>query len=726
MKMYRTMVLARRVELEEKVLLRKGLSRFFIGCGGKELIDVVASNFIRPEEPFVGYYRNKAFNISRGVTIREQILEAVGDVRATSNGGMLQLAHSSYPEFGILPQASPTGSHALEAAGVGEAIKCPVPIDGALGIKGGRFSRDSLVYCTIGEGSTSSPEFHRAVFYSVYNRTPNLFSIYNCGWAISTSVNEQFPEGNPTTPFEGFKRFGLMIENFDGTEIKESIEVMKRLIDYVRSGKGPAICNINVTREDSHSGSDDQTHYMDPDLQKYHIENDPLRKTAKHFIDDGIFTPEELAAIYDEYDKEVAAISAEVTADIHYKKPEDVLTKVYSYSKDNAFDRWYRLVKEKGEMRQEKYREFYKKGFFPTEELPENQAPMTMRTAINYTLFDIFMMTDDVVLFGEDVADFAREFYEKGEEAMNKLKGKGGVFLATKHLQRAFGPERTYNTQLDEAGILGRAVGHSYQGRVPSPEIQFIDYMSPGYQQLKDRIATTYQRSNCAVQMPMVIRTSYGGYKQGAGAMWHSEANLGTYINIPGLHVVIPSNAADAAGLMRTAFVCGDPVLFCEAVALYNRRDWDGYNIMAKYPPIEKLIPFGEAEVYNKEADEIAIISYGITLPMCLRVMEQLAEKNISARVIDLRTVKPIDWETIKETVERCSRILVVSEDRFYGGVGPTIAGYISDKLFDYLDAPVKVITAEDARVAYGPDGDEICLPQQEDILQAAIELAEY
>jgi 2-oxoisovalerate dehydrogenase E1 component len=725
-KMHRTMVLARRVELEEKILLRKGLSRFFIGCGGKELIDVVAANYLGPTEPFVGYYRNKAFNIFRGVTIKEQILEAVGDVRATANGGMLQHAHSNYPELGILPQASPAGSHALEAAGVGEAIKCPVSIDGALGIKGGRFSKDSLVYCTIGEGSTSSPEFHRAVFYSVYNKTPNLFSIYNCGWAISTSVNEQFPEGNPTTPFEGFKRFGLLIENFDGTEIKESIRVMKKLIDYVRSGKGPAICNINVTREDSHSGSDDQTHYMDPELQSYHIENDPLRKTAKHLIDDGIFTPKELAAFYDEYDKEVAAVSAEVTADIHYKKPDDVLTKVYSYNKDKAFDRWYKLVKEKGEIRQEKYREFHKKGFFPTEELPENQPPMTMRTAINYTLFDIFMMTDDVILFGEDVADFAREYFEKGEEAMSKLKGKGGVFLTTKNLQRAFGPDRTYNTQLDEAGILGRAVGHSYQGRVPSPEIQFIDYMSPGYQQLKDRIATTYQRSNASVRMPMVIRTSYGGYKQGAGAMWHSEANLGTYINIPGLHVVIPSNAADTAGLMRTAFVCGDPVLFCEAVALYNRRDWDGYNIMAKYPPLDKLIPFGEAEVYNKDADDIGIISYGITLPICLRVMEQLAEKNISARVIDLRTVKPIDWETINVTVEQCSRILVVSEDRFYGGVGPTIAGYIGDRLFDYLDAPVRIITSKDARVAYGDDGDRICIPQQGDILQAAVELAEY
>jgi 2-oxoisovalerate dehydrogenase E1 component len=226
--------------------------------------------------------------------------------------------------------------------------------------------------------------------------------------------------------------------------------------------------------------------------------------------------------------------------------------------------------------------------------------------------------------------------------------------------------------------------------------------------------------------MPMVIRTSYGGYKQGAGAMWHSEANLGTYINIPGIHVLVPSNARDAAGLLRTAYVCGDPVLFCEAVALYNRRDWDGYNIMAKYPPIDELIPFGRAKVYNEDATDIAIISYGITLPMSLKVARDLGKKNIKVRVIDLRTVKPIDWDTIEKTLEDVSKVVVVSEDRFHGGVGPTIAAYISSNLFDYLDGPVRLVTAQDCRVAYGEDGDNICIPQQEQIIEVVEGLMEY
>jgi len=724
--MYSVMVLARRIELEEKVLLRKGICRFFIGCGGKELIDVVAAHLLHPDDPFVGYYRNKAFDLYRGVTIEQKILEAIGDRRSTSTGGMLQPSHSSYPELAILPQASPTGSHALEAAGLGEAIKNPTSITGPVGIKGGRYGRDSIVFCSIGEGSTSSPEFHRAVFYSVYNKTKNIFGIYNCGWAISTSVNEQFPEGNPTTSFEGFKRFGLMIENFDGTRIKETISAFKRIVDYVRDGHGPALANIKVVREESHSGSDDQSHYMEPTLQLYHIEHDPLREMARTLVDDGLFAPEELVAIFDTTDTEVKRVSEQVVAGYQRKSYDDVVGKVYSYKRDNAEERWRALIRERGGTRTARYEELYKRGLAESPNLPENQPPMTLRKAINYSLFDIFMLSDDTVLFGEDVADFAAEVFAKGPEITDKLRGKGGVFLVTKGLQRTFGPHRVYNTQLDEAGILGRAQGHAYQGRVPFPEIQFIDYMSPAYQQLKDRIATTYQRSGGNVRSPMVIRTSYGGYKQGAGAMWHSEANLGTFINIPGLHVVVPSNAADAAGLMRTAFVSGDPVLFCEAVALYNRNDWDGYKITAKYPAIEELIPFGNAKVYNTSARDILIITYGITFPMAMKAAQALAEKNIAARVIDLRIVKPIDWKSIEEAVKECSKVLVVSEDRFYGGVGPTISAYIANNLFEYLDGPVRIITAQDARVAYGADGDEICLPQVSRIVEVAAELAGY
>ncbi|MFQ6009298.1 MAG: thiamine pyrophosphate-dependent enzyme, partial [Candidatus Zixiibacteriota bacterium] len=589
-RMLRTMLAARRVEREEKLLLRKGYNRFFIGCGGKELIDVCLAEALRPNDPFIGYYRNKAFDMHRGSDLWQKMLEAIGDSRAQV-GGIQIPAHPAYPQFAVLPQASPTGSHALEAAGLGSALVHPLAVSQQSHYPGGAYPSDAITLCSIGEGATSSTEFARAVFYSVFDKTRNIFSIYNCGWAISVSVEEQFPEGDPTTPFEGFQRFGLKIMQVNGTEIKETLAKVDQAVAYTRSGKGPVLMNVRVTREGSHSGSDDQSFYMDPIEQDWHSYNDCILKTCNTLIEDGVVTPHEIGQMWDELDKEVSKLSAKATTTFIPKTTEFVQQRVYSYNFENTKQTWQKYRRASAVDRAAKFKEYHEKGYFATPELPENIGPMTMRFAINYTLFDLFHMTEDVILFGEDVADFSGHLIEE-KEKQAKLRGKGGVFLVTKNLQREFGNERCFNTPLDEAGILGRAMGHCYQGRRPIPEIQFLDYMSPAYQILKDRICTTYQRSNKQWIMPMCIRTTYGGYKQGAGAFWHSEGNLGTWMNIPGLLIAVPSNAYDAAGLLKTAWACDDPVLFCESVALYNRRDWEGIPVEAPIPDIDELIPF--------------------------------------------------------------------------------------------------------------------------------------
>jgi len=732
--MYHSMLLARRIEREEKLLLRKGYCRFFIGCGGKEMIDCVAVHWLRPKDPFTGYYRNKGFDIHRGrkagildELLHEKMMEAIGDVRGRAVGGMIQPSHSAYPDMEILPQASPTGSHALEASGLGSAIAHDTPISKFAVYPGGRYPKDAIVYCAIGEGSTSSPEFGRAVFYSVFDKAPVIYAIYNCGWAISVSVEEQFPEGDPTTPFEGFQRHGLKIFRFDGTDIKESLKVVKEMVDYARSGAGPVLANIRVTREESHSGSDDQSFYMDPDKQKWHIQNDCTLKTGLTFIKEGILTPRQIGEMWDDIDARVADASEKAVKDFHPKTKESIMSKVLSCTFEDMSKRWDGMRKFAKVDRVKKFKEWNKKKFFAKPDLPETLGPMTMRTAINYTLFELMEHSTDAVLFGEDVADFSGEILHHPEK-MEGLKGKGGVFLVTKNLQRNFGNDRCHNTPLDEAGILSRAIGHVYQGRRPLPEVQFIDYMSPAYQILKDRICTLHQRSNGQWTAQMVIRCSYGGYKQGAGAFWHSEANIGTFINIPGLHVVVPSNAHDAAALLRTAFACNDPVLFCESVALYNRRDWEGVPVETEYPPIDLLIPFGKANVYNPENSDIALITYGATVHMARKVAEILREeKGIGMRVVDLRTVRPLDTDAIREAAMDCGRVIVLTEDRFMGGAGPTIASVITaSDAIGYMEAPVKVVTAIDSRVAYGVDGDTICLPNNEKILAAVDEIMSY
>lgn len=725
-KMFHSMLLARRIEREEKLLLRKGHCRFVIGCGGKEMIDVVGAHYTRPNDPFLGYYRNKAFDIHRGISIKEKMREAIGDARGQAVGGMLQPSHSAYPQFEILPQASPTGSHALEAAGLGCAIASKAPITKNAVYPNGRYPKDAVVYSSIGEGSTSSSEFARAVFYAVFDHAPNVFAIYNCGWAISVSVDEQFPEGNPTTPFEGFQRFGLKIMNFDGTNIKESLKKVEEAVKYARSGAGPVLMNIRVTREESHSGSDDQSFYMDPDLQKWHIENDCTLKTGMTFIKDGIMTPKQIGKMWDEIDQAVSAESAKAVKDFNPKTFDSIISKVLSCTHKDIEKRWADIIASGKVNRKARFAEYAKKKYYPKPDLPETLGPMTMRSAINYTLMEIMEHSQEALLFGEDVADFSGEILNHPEK-MEGLKGKGGVFLVSKNLQRHFGRDRCFNTPLDEAGILGRAFGHVYQGRRPLAEIQFLDYISPAYQILKDRICSLHQRSNGQWTAHMVIRTSYGGYKQGAGAFWHSEANIGTFINIPGLHVVVPSNAYDAAGLLRTAYACNDPVLFCESVALYNRRDWEGIPVETEYPPFDKLIPFGKARVYHPENSDVAAITYGATVHMARRCAEILKEKGVGMRVVDLRTVRPLDEETILKTAEECGRVIVITEDRMMGGAAPTISGVITrGDAISFMEAPVKLITAIDSRVAYGLDGDAICLPSTEKILAAVDEVMAY
>jgi 2-oxoisovalerate dehydrogenase E1 component len=677
---------------------------------------------MRPDDPFFGYYRNKTFDICRGVSIETKMLEAIGDPRSPNKGQQIP-AHPGYPEFAIPPQSSPTGGHALDAAGVAEAIAHPVPISDQSHCPGGCYPEDAVTVCAIGEGSTSEAEFARAVFYSAFYKTKSVYAIYNCGWAISVSVEEQFPEGDPTTPFEGYQRFGLKIMQVDGTDVKEALAKGAEAVEYARSGQGPVLMNIRVTREGSHSGSDDQSFYMDPVEQDWHTYNDCILKTCNTLIEDGIISPNEIGEMWDELDKEITAASQKAVEGFQPKTKEFILDQVGTYNFEDSQATWKKFRDACKADRAAKYKEFHEKGYFTSPELPEKVGPMTMRFAINYTLFDLFMLTEDVILFGEDAADFSGHMAEDREKQKN-LKGKGGVFLVSKNLQREFGNHRCFNTPLDEAGILGRASGHAYQGRRPIPEIQFLDYMSPAYQELKDRIATTYQRSGGLYKMPMTIRTTYGGYKQGAGAFWHSEGNLGTWMNIPGILIAVPSNAYDAAGLLKTAWASDDPVLFCESVALYNRRDWEGVPLETPVPDIDELIPFGKAKVYNEDHSDIGIISYGPTVHMARKAAEILQERGIHVRVVDLRTVKPIDEEAILQTAKDCGKVLVVTEDRFLGGAGATIASVITggEGIF-YLEAPLKVLTAIDARVAYGMDGDAACLPTVDKIITALEEV---
>jgi 2-oxoisovalerate dehydrogenase E1 component len=322
--------------------------------------------------------------------------------------------------------------------------------------------------------------------------------------------------------------------------------------------------------------------------------------------------------------------------------------------------------------------------------------------AINRALSEELGRDPRVVVFGEDVAG-----------------DKGGVFTATRGLTARHGADRVFNSPLAESSIVGVGIGLALRGFKPVPEIQFGDYVWTAMMQIRNELSTMRYRSNNSWSAPMVLRIPIGGYIH--GALCHSQNIESFFAHIPGLKIALPSNALDAYGLLKAAIRGNDPVLFLEHKGLY-RQAW----CKAQLPTnADWVMPFGKAAV-RRSGEDLTIVTYGALVQRALAAADALADEGTSVEVIDLRTLNPVDWDTLTTSVKKTGKCLVLHEDSRFVGYGAEIAAELSERCYEFLDGPIRRLAGEDTPVPYNWDLEEEILVQPEDVVRAARDLARF
>ncbi len=661
---YRLMTLGRQLDEKAPNYLKQALGwSYHAPYAGHDGIQLAIGQVFDREKDFLfPYYRDMLTAISAGLTAEEIILNGISKAGDVAGGGRHMSNHFAKPEWHIQNVSSATGNHTLHAVGVARSIKI---------YKGGGVAISSQ-----GESSTSEGYVFEAINGAAKEKLPVVFVIQDNKYGISVPQADQSANVRVAENYSGIRNLKIMY--CDGKNVFNSMNTMHDAKTYALENSMPVIVHANCVRIHSHSNSDRHELYRDENERHCVKLSDPLTRFRIQLLHSGKFTEEELETIDKEAKKEISAAHKKVI-----KSPDPDPKSIFDFVMPEPYV-------------SKKYPEGLHDG--------TKGKKMRLIEALNSTLKAEFRRNPDTFIWGQDMAN----------------KEKGGIFNVSKGMQKEFGPVRVFNAPIAEDYIVGTSNGmtrYDDKIRVVIEGAEFADYFWPAMEQLVDS-SHDYWRSNGQFSPNVTIRLASGGYI--GGGLYHSQNIEAALTTLPGLRVVYPSFADDAAGLLRTAIRSRGLTLFLEPKAMYN--DPSGEAVV----PDDFEVPFGKARIRREGAD-MTIITYGNTVPMSLRVAEQLLqETGKSIEVVDIRSLVPLDEETILDSVKKTSRALVVHEDKVFAGFGGEIVSLITDKAFEFLDAPVKRVGSTFTPVGFNRILERAILPDTKRIADAAKELLAY
>jgi 2-oxoisovalerate dehydrogenase E1 component len=662
---YQLMHLGRLIDQKAETYVKKGQGwsyhSSFLGHDGIQLI--LGLSFRQGKDFLFPYYRDLLTGLAAGLTTEEIILNGISKASDIASGGRHMSNHLAKPSLRIQNVSSATANHSLHAAGVARAAK--------------RYGGDEIAFASFGDSSASEGYVFEAMAGAARERLPVVFVIQNNKYGISVPIHEGSVSACVADNFSGLAN--LKVVKCDGTNVFDAWRGMQEALDYVRGGEGPALLHADCVRINSHSNSDRQDLYRPKEEIEEARRRDPLPRFRAYLLKEGVFTEEELLEIEQTNRRELeqAAAKAEAAADpdpataLHHvvppeAKPQDVDTEAAPHG---AAD-----------------------------------AQLTLREAINETLKLEFRRNPNTFLWGQDVAS----------------KEKGGVFNVTKGMQQEFGPERVFNAPIAEDFIVGTANGFARYREdiwVVIEGAQFADYFWPAMEQLIE-CSHDYYRTNGQFAPNIVIRLASGGYI--GGGLYHSQSLDAVFTALPGLRVVVPAFADDAAGMLRAGLRNRGVTLFLEPKFLYNQFFSKAHNPGGKF-----YVPFGKARVRH-EGTDLTIVSWGTTVHWSLRAASKLGDEGVSVEVIDLRSLAPWDKETVMTSVKKTGRLLVAHEHMLTGGFGGEVASYVAEHGFTFLDAPVMRVASKDAPVPFSRILEAAVLVQEAEVYKAAKRLSQF